>query len=89
MQQVSRRDATYRILTRKSSSLKRVIALVEDFGMNVTKIQSVPIIQRPFEYAFFVDYVFKEYSSFLEVKLIIETMTSELKLLGVYKNGNV
>lgn len=70
-------------------NLASILNVLNDFGMNVTKIQSVPIIQRPFEYAFFVDYVFKEYSSFLEVKLILETMTSELKLLGVYKNGNV
>ncbi|MFD2908198.1 prephenate dehydratase [Flavobacterium ardleyense] len=70
-------------------NLASILNVLNDFGLNVTKIQSVPIIQKPFEYAFFVDFIFKEYDSFLEVKSILETMTWELKLLGVYKNGNV
>ena len=55
--------------------------------LNLTKIQSMPIIDRPFQYSFFVDVVFEKYKHFDKAKKIIELMTTHFKVLGEYKNA--
>jgi prephenate dehydratase len=55
--------------------------------MNLTKIQSLPVIETPWKYSFFVDVTFEEYSEYEKAKAIIEIMAEEFKILGVYKNG--
>ncbi len=53
-------------------------------NQNLTKIQSIPIIETPWKYSFFVDLTFKDYNNYK--KAIDEvTKSSELvKEFGVY-----
>ena len=55
-------------------------------NQNLTKIQSIPIIETPWKYSFFVDLTFKDYNNYK--KAIDEvTKSSELvKEFGVYLN---
>ena len=55
--------------------------------MNLTKIQSLPVIASPWKYSFFVDITFENYKDYQKAIAIIEIMASELKVLGAYKNG--
>ena len=45
--------------------------------MNLTKIQSLPIIETPWKYAFFVDVTFEDYKEFEKAKALIEIMADE------------
>ena len=60
---------------------------MSDCELNLTKIQSLPKIETPWLYAFFVDVTFNNYQDFEKAKAIIEIMATHLKVLGEYKNA--
>lgn len=74
-------------LEHKRGSLAAVLNVLSDCKINLTKIQSLPIIETPWKYAFFVDVTFDEYKSFEKAKQILDLMTTHLKVIGVYKNA--
>ena len=51
-------------LDHRVGSLSNVLQLFSTFEINLTKIQSLPIIGKPWQYAFFVDVFFKDYVLF-------------------------
>ena len=69
-------------------SLSNVLQLFTTFNINLTKIQSLPIIGKPWQYAFFVDVLFEDYALFNQVTEVLQKAVKELKILGVY-NHNV
>ncbi len=74
-------------LDHKRGSLATILNVMSDCKLNLTKIQSLPKIETPWKYAFFVDVTFDEYQQFVKAKSIIEIMALEFKILGEYKNG--
>jgi prephenate dehydratase len=70
-------------------SLATVLNVITNCKLNVTKIQSMPIITTPFQYSFFVDVVFDKYSQYEKAKKILEIMTNHFKVLGEYKNNKL
>lgn len=70
-------------------SLATVLNVMNNCKLNLTKIQSMPIIEEPFQYSFFVDVVFSKYKHYEKAKEILELMTTHFKVLGEYKNGKV
>ena len=76
-------------LNHKRGSLAAVLNVMSDCKLNLTKIQSLPKIETPWKYAFFVDVTFEHYSDYAKAKAIIEIMAEEFKILGEYQNGRV
>lgn len=74
-------------LESKRGSLVSVLNIIRDFDMDMTKIQSMPIIEAPWKYSFFVDVTFENHSEFLKAMKILEVMTEQLHVLGTYKNS--
>ncbi|MGH2667100.1 prephenate dehydratase [Flavobacterium sp.] len=70
-------------------SLATVLNVMNNCKLNLTKIQSMPIIETPFQYSFFVDVVFAKYKHYEKAKKILELMTTHFKVLGEYKNGKL
>ncbi len=70
-------------------SLATLLNVMTNCKLNLTKIQSMPIIETPFQYSFFVDVVFEKYKHFEKAIKIIELMTHKFKVLGEYKNGKL
>jgi len=73
----------------KRGSLATILNVMSDCKLNLTKIQSLPIIKTPWKYAFFVDVTFEAYEDFSKAKSIIEIMGQSFKLLGEYKNAKL
>ena len=73
------------ILDHKRGSLATVLNMMSDCNLNLTKIQSLPVIQTPGKYAFFVDITFKSIENYKKAIKIIELMAQEFKILGEYK----
>jgi prephenate dehydratase len=73
------------ILDHKRGSLASVLNMMSDCSLNLTKIQSLPVIQTPGKYAFFVDITFNSLDNYNKAKKIIEIMAQEFKVLGEYK----
>lgn len=74
-------------LDHKRGSLAAVLNVMSDCKLNLTKIQSLPKIETPWKYSFFVDVTFDSYEDYKKAKAIIEIMATDFKILGEYKNG--
>ena len=70
----------------KRGSLATVLNVMSDCNMNLTKIQSLPVIETPWKYAFFVDVTFEEYDHFSKAKSLLQIMAEDFTVLGEYKN---
>ena len=75
------------ILDDKRGSLAAVLNAMSDCKLNLTKIQSLPVIEKPGKYAFFVDLIFDDINNYLKAKKILSIMASHFKVLGEYSNG--
>ena len=74
-------------LNHKRGSLAAILNVLSDCQMNLTKIQSLTVIETPWKYSFFVDITFEDYKDYKKAEAIIEIMAEEFKILGTYKNG--
>jgi prephenate dehydratase len=74
-------------LNHKRGSLAAILNVLSDCKMNLTKIQSIPVIETPWKYSFFVDITFDDFKNYKKAVTIIEIMAEEFKVLGTYKNG--
>ncbi|MEM1356865.1 MAG: prephenate dehydratase domain-containing protein [Bacteroidota bacterium] len=71
----------------ESGSLYRVLMVLAAYQINLTKIQSAPIIGRPFQYRFHVDFLLEGHVTLEQALEAIRPITKELRVLGVYKAG--
>lgn len=74
-------------LESKRGSLVSVLNILRDFNLDMSKIQSMPIIETPWKYSFFIDVTFENYDEFLKAVDILKVMTEQLTILGTYKNS--
>ena len=74
-------------LDHKRGSLAAILNVLSDCKLNLTKIQSMPMIQTPWRYSFFVDVTFDKLKDYFKAKSIIEIMAKDFKVLGEYKNS--
>ena len=72
------------ILDHQRGSLAAVLNVMSDCQLNLTKIQSLPVIETPGKYAFFVDVTFDDFAHYEKARKLIEIMASEFKILGEY-----
>ncbi len=73
----------------KRGSLAAILNVMSDCKLNLTKIQSLPIIETPWKYSFFVDVTFETYNDFVKAKSILKIMAQGIKILGEYKNAKL
>ncbi len=73
-------------LDHKRGSLAAVLNVMSDCKLNLTKIQSLPKIETPWKYSFFVDVTFSNYEDYAKAKSLLEIMAEYFKVLGEYKN---
>ena len=72
-------------LPHSEGALSKVLTILSFYDMNLTKIQSLPIIGREWEYLFYVDVTFADVQRFHQSIDAIVPLTKELKILGIYK----
>ncbi len=73
-------------LAHKRGSLATILNVMSDCHLNLTKIQSLPKIDTPWKYAFFVDVTFEEFEDYNKAKSIMNIMAQDFKVLGEYIN---
>jgi len=74
-------------LSHKIGSLSKVLSILSYYGMNLTKIQSMPIIGRGWEYQFYVDFTFEDEQMYRRALQAIQPFCSQLVILGEYHKG--
>ncbi len=70
-------------------SLARVLTLIADEGINLSKLQSVPIPGSDFLYSFHADMEFDKTDRFYDFLQRMESATKGLKVFGIYKKGEL
>ena len=74
-------------LPHEEGSLSAVLAILSFYKINLTKIQSLPIIGREWEYLFYVDVMFSDLTRYRQAVDAIIPLTKDLKILGEYKSN--
>ena len=74
-------------LPHNEGSLSQVLSIFSFYKINLTKIQSLPIIGREWEYLFYVDVIFNDYLRYKQSIDAVSPLTKELKILGEYADG--
>lgn len=74
-------------LPHSEGSLSQVLSILSFYRINLTKIQSLPIIGREWEYQFYVDVVYDNLLRYKQSIAAISPLTKELKILGEYEDA--
>jgi len=68
-------------------SLSQVLSILAFYKINMTKIQSLPIIGHEWEYMFYVDVTYDDLTRYRQSIDAIIPLTKELKILGEYQDA--
>lgn len=71
-------------LTHEEGSLSQVLSIFSFYKINLTKIQSLPIIGREWEYMLYVDVSYDDYVRYRQSIEAVRPLLRELKILGEY-----
>ena len=74
-------------LPHTSGSLSHVLSIFDFYRINLTKIQSLPIIGSEWEYLFYVDVTYDDPVRYHQSVEAVRPLTSELKMLGEYNEA--
>ena len=69
-------------------SLAKVLTVIAESGINLSKLQSFPIPGSDWKYSFHADLEFDSKIQFTNMIKVIKRITQDLKIYGVYKKGN-
>lgn len=72
------------VLPHTEGSLSQVLSVLSFYGINLTRIQSLPIIGREWEYQFYIDLTFTDYERYRQSVKAILPLVGNLKVLGEY-----
>ncbi|MDR0543506.1 MAG: prephenate dehydratase [Dysgonamonadaceae bacterium] len=72
-------------LPHTEGSLSKVLTILSFYDINLTKIQSLPIIGREWEYLFYVDITFSNVLRYKQGLDAMRPLTKDFKILGEYK----
>ena len=79
--------SAYFTVTHEKGSLAKVLTLLAKHDINLSKIQSSPIMGKEWEYYIHVDMEFEDHEKYKVALTEIRPLLSELKILGEYKQG--
>jgi prephenate dehydratase len=68
-------------------SLYKVLAVLAAYNINVSKIQSTPILGKPWEYQFYLDFISEGFVPLQSAIDAIKPLANDLHILGIYNQG--
>ena len=71
-------------LPHTQGALSKVLTIFSFYDLNLSKIQSLPIIGREWEYRFYVDLTFDSYVRYRQGIDAVRPLLNDLKILGEY-----
>ena len=72
-------------LPHEEGSLSQVLSIFSFYKINLTKIQSLPIIGREWQYLFYIDVTYDDYMRYRQSIDAVRPLIKELKILGEYE----
>lgn len=74
-------------LPHSSGSLSKVLTILSFYDMNLSMIQSLPIVGKEWEYQFYINLLFDDYQRYKLAIDAILPLCREFKILGEYAEG--
>lgn len=74
-------------LPHKSGALSSVLTIFSFYDMNLTRIQSLPIPGREWQYFFYVDIKFASYERYKQAMSAARPLMEDIQILGEYKSA--
>lgn len=71
-------------LSHTPGSLAHVLTILSFYGMNLTRIQSLPIPGQEWQYFFYVDIKFDDYVRYEQALAAVRPLMEDLRILGEY-----
>lgn len=68
-------------------SLVEILKVFADHHINLSKIQSVPVVGKPYEYSFQVDLEWNDFSDYEQAMDIVQQKVISLTHFGIYQKG--
>lgn len=77
----------YFTLGHEIGSLSKILMILSFYNMNLSKIQSLPIVGKEWEYQFYVDLEYDNYDMYKKAFEAIKPFSDEIGILGEFKKG--
>jgi len=74
-------------LPHEEGSLAKVLSILSFYRVNLTKIQSLPIVGREWEYQFYISLTFDSYERYRQSLDAVRPLLKDFQLLGEYQEG--
>jgi len=74
-------------LPHKVGSLSQVLSVLAFYQVSLTKIQSLPIVGRPWEYLFHIDLIYSDFKRYRMALDAIRPLTEGLEIVGEFRRG--
>jgi len=68
-------------------SLGKVLTILGNHGINISKILSIPIVEQPFIFSFVADLEFRDIAHFENAQQSISDLVRSMKILGIYQSN--
>ena len=76
-------------LSHHVGSLAKALQIIVENEINLTKIQSIPIIGKPDQYVFYIDCTWSSYDNIKRCYIQLKRLIKNLTVLGEYKNWEI
>lgn len=71
-------------LPHSNGALSKILTIFSFYDLNLSKIQSLPIIGREWEYRFYVDLTFDSFVRYRQALDAVRPLLNDFKILGEY-----
>ena len=75
------------VLENEQGCLSKILSIISIYNVDLTKIESVPLMGQPMNYMFYIDVKFKDIMRYKNMLTAIRPLLRDLSILGEYKEG--
>ena len=75
-------------LPNHKGSLSKVLSIIAFYDIDLSKIESVPVVGEPWHYRFYIDVLFDSQEKYKNMLQAVGPLTNKLQILGEYKSGS-
>lgn len=76
------------VLDNHQGSLAEILSIIASHQIDLSKIESVPLLGEPWHYQFYLDVLFNDKTTYQNMLAEISKKLDRLEILGEYTNGN-
>jgi len=70
----------------EKGGLAKLLTTLADHDLDLSKIQSIPVMERPWDYAFFIDVLISDLELYHEALQKVKALGATIKIMGEYNN---